>query len=340
MSSKTDTALQSTAFSGASGCAGLAKSVKFELSAAPFTVEISGATAHALSFVVTPDRNHAPHKGDANACHRFNLPADLQNCLCWRATGLLAAGPLLLPAPPASAAGKVNVLYAGSLVNLMEHGVGAGLRQGERRHLPGLCRRLERARQPDQGQAPPRRRIHQRQPQGQRRSDRRRQRRLGELVHHLRAIPARHRLQSHRANLPPTSRSKPWYEVLQEPGIKIGRTDPKLDPKGALTVTLMQQGGDVLQEPRACRRRCSARPTIPRRCCRRKRWSAACNRASSMSASSIRPRPPDAKIPAIALAARNRAEGGLHRHDPARCAERRRRRQVRGVPAWAPRDRA
>ncbi len=48
-------ALQSTAFSGAAGCAGLAKSVKFELSAAPFTVELSGTTAHAVSFVVTPD---------------------------------------------------------------------------------------------------------------------------------------------------------------------------------------------------------------------------------------------------------------------------------------------
>jgi hypothetical protein len=48
-------ALKSTAFSGASGCAGLAKSVKFELSAAPFTIELSGTAAHALSFVVTPD---------------------------------------------------------------------------------------------------------------------------------------------------------------------------------------------------------------------------------------------------------------------------------------------
>jgi len=47
--------LQSTAFSGVSGCAGIAKSVKFELTAAPFTVELSGTTAHALSFVVTPD---------------------------------------------------------------------------------------------------------------------------------------------------------------------------------------------------------------------------------------------------------------------------------------------
>lgn len=47
--------LQSTAFSGASGCAGIAKSVKFELAAAPFTVEVSSTTAHALTFVVTPD---------------------------------------------------------------------------------------------------------------------------------------------------------------------------------------------------------------------------------------------------------------------------------------------
>jgi molybdate/tungstate transport system substrate-binding protein len=33
--------------------------------------------------------------------------------------------------------------------------------------------------------------------------------------------------------------TKPWYEVLQMPGIKIGRTDAKLDPKGALTLQLL-----------------------------------------------------------------------------------------------------
>lgn len=31
-------------------------------------------------------------------------------------------------------------------------------------------------------------------------------------------------------------KKKPWYDVLQEPGIKVGRTDPTTDPKGALTV--------------------------------------------------------------------------------------------------------
>src|SRR5579863_8086883 len=37
---------------------------------------------------------------------------------------LLAAATLVLPAQTAFAAGTVNVVYAGSLVNLMEHGVG------------------------------------------------------------------------------------------------------------------------------------------------------------------------------------------------------------------------
>jgi hypothetical protein len=47
--------LQSTAFSGASGCTGVAKSVKFNLLAAPFTVELSGTPARAVGFVVTAD---------------------------------------------------------------------------------------------------------------------------------------------------------------------------------------------------------------------------------------------------------------------------------------------
>jgi molybdate/tungstate transport system substrate-binding protein len=34
-------------------------------------------------------------------------------------------------------------------------------------------------------------------------------------------------------------KKEPWYKVLEEPGIRIGRTDPKLDPKGQLTVLFM-----------------------------------------------------------------------------------------------------
>jgi molybdate/tungstate transport system substrate-binding protein len=36
-------------------------------------------------------------------------------------------------------------------------------------------------------------------------------------------------------------KNKSWYEVLAEPGLKLGRTDPKLDPKGALTIELLKR---------------------------------------------------------------------------------------------------
>jgi hypothetical protein len=48
-------ALKSFAFSGAIGCAGLRKSVKFNLATKPIVVELSGATATSISFVITPD---------------------------------------------------------------------------------------------------------------------------------------------------------------------------------------------------------------------------------------------------------------------------------------------
>jgi molybdate/tungstate transport system substrate-binding protein len=44
-------------------------------------------------------------------------------------------------------------------------------------------------------------------------------------------------------------RRKPWYEVLREPGIRIGRTDPKLDPKGRLTLELLKKASAVYKIP-------------------------------------------------------------------------------------------
>ncbi len=46
---------KSTAFSGATGCEGVRKSVKFDLTAAPFIIELSGTTARSISLVVTQD---------------------------------------------------------------------------------------------------------------------------------------------------------------------------------------------------------------------------------------------------------------------------------------------
>lgn len=44
-------------------------------------------------------------------------------------------------------------------------------------------------------------------------------------------------------------REKPWYAVLQESGLRLGRTDPKLDPKGRLTLALMKKAGEVYKIP-------------------------------------------------------------------------------------------
>ena len=36
-------------------------------------------------------------------------------------------------------------------------------------------------------------------------------------------------------------RTKPWYDVIDQPGFLIGRTDPTTDPKGVLAVTALDQ---------------------------------------------------------------------------------------------------
>jgi hypothetical protein len=46
---------KSTAFSGALGCEGIRKSVKFDLAAAPFTVELSSVKADSIKIVISKD---------------------------------------------------------------------------------------------------------------------------------------------------------------------------------------------------------------------------------------------------------------------------------------------
>jgi molybdate/tungstate transport system substrate-binding protein len=43
--------------------------------------------------------------------------------------------------------------------------------------------------------------------------------------------------------------SKPWYEALAEPGIRVGRTDPVLDPKGEKTVAAIEEAAAKLHRP-------------------------------------------------------------------------------------------
>jgi len=41
----------------------------------------------------------------------------------------------------------------------------------------------------------------------------------------------------------------PWYKVLTQSGIRVGRTDPKLDPKGVLTVEAVNNASKKLHDP-------------------------------------------------------------------------------------------
>ncbi len=43
---------------------------------------------------------------------------------------------------------------------------------------------------------------------------------------------------------------KPWYQVLTQPGILVGRTEPTLDPKGVLTVEAIDNAAGKLHDPK------------------------------------------------------------------------------------------
>jgi molybdate/tungstate transport system substrate-binding protein len=45
------------------------------------------------------------------------------------------------------------------------------------------------------------------------------------------------------------SGAKTWYQVIAEPGMRIGRTDPALDPKGVRTIILMELAEQYYHQP-------------------------------------------------------------------------------------------
>jgi molybdate/tungstate transport system substrate-binding protein len=160
---------------------------------------------------------------------------------------ILAAAGLAL-SPTAQAAGTVDVLYAGSLVNLMEHGIGPAFDTASGDHFQGFAGGSKLLANQIKGK-------------------------LRHADVFISAVPAVNKALMGAANgnwvswyvsfaqsplvigYDPSSRfaadfkSKPWYQVLQEPGIRIGRTDPKLDPKGALTVALMKKAEAFYKVP-------------------------------------------------------------------------------------------
>ncbi len=163
-----------------------------------------------------------------------------------RSAVLLATALLLTPA--FAAAADVNVLYAGSLVNLMEHGVGpafdkvtgdtfrgfGGGSNGLANQIKGKLRRGDvfisanpKVNDGLMGEA------------------------NGDWVSWYITFAQSPLVIGYNPNsrFAADLKTKPWYEVLREPGIKIGRTDPKLDPKGALTVQLLDKAEQIYHQP-------------------------------------------------------------------------------------------
>src|SRR5258708_22637643 len=155
---------------------------------------------------------------------------------------------LIAMPPAASAEGLVNVLYAGSLVNLMERSIGPAFTKASGSQFRGYAGGSNKVANEIKGEL-----------------------RRGDVF-----ISANPRVDDQLmgaangdwvrwyilfAESPlvigynPSSRfatdfkNKLWYEVLSEPGIKIGRTDPKLDPKGAFTVELLQRAEEFYKQP-------------------------------------------------------------------------------------------
>jgi molybdate/tungstate transport system substrate-binding protein len=170
-----------------------------------------------------------------------------------RVVVLIAAGLLLanLPIMSTSAflpAGRVNVLYAGSLVNLMEQGIGPAFDKTTGNQFLGYAGGSIGLANQIRGK------LHN-----------------GDVF--ISANPkVNNALMGDRngawvnwyitfaqsplgigynasSRFAADFKTKPWYQVLTEPGIKIGRSDPKLDPKGSLTLMLMKQAETFYKSP-------------------------------------------------------------------------------------------
>jgi molybdate/tungstate transport system substrate-binding protein len=165
-----------------------------------------------------------------------------------RTFGLVVLALIAGQTAAAQTAETINVLYAGSLVNLMEHGVGPSFQEATGDTFRGfaggsnaLANQIKgRLRQGDvfisanpmvdsslMGPA------------------------NGSWVSWYVSFAESPLMIGYNASsrFAADFKTKPWYEVLTEPGIRIGRTEAKLDPKGALTLQLMASAEQFYHRP-------------------------------------------------------------------------------------------
>jgi molybdate/tungstate transport system substrate-binding protein len=160
----------------------------------------------------------------------------------------LALAAALLATSARADDGTVNVLYAGSLVNLMERGVGPAFEKQTGLHIAGYAAGSTQLANEIKGKlrradvfisASPKADASLMGASG------------GDFVQWYETFGESSLLIAYnpRSRFVPDLKVKRWDLVLEEPGIRIGRTDPKLDPKGALTLDLMNRAAAAYQEP-------------------------------------------------------------------------------------------
>ncbi len=182
-------------------------------------------------------------QSNVNKRRHFGHLSRLCACLALSAILLAACGSGSASSTP-STRSKVSVLYAGSLVNLMERKIGPAFTQasgypyqGEGKGSTALANEIKgRLRFPDifiSASASSDKSL------------------MGAANGNYVAWYVPFMRTSLVLGYNPNSRfaadfsaaangTKAWYQVLQEPAMRIGRTDPALDPKGVRTVILMQ----------------------------------------------------------------------------------------------------
>jgi len=165
-----------------------------------------------------------------------------------------AAGPAAGgPAARAVATGTVSVLFAGSLAELMEHDIGASFQRADGYAFQGFAGGSTELASEIKG--------------GVRRGDVF----ISASAKADQALegPANGRWVSwystfmgsplllaynpHSRFGAELRRGVPWYRVLTQSGIRVGRTDPKLDPKGVLTVEAVENASKKLRDPSLAR---------------------------------------------------------------------------------------
>ncbi|HLX20506.1 MAG TPA: extracellular solute-binding protein [Gaiellaceae bacterium] len=161
---------------------------------------------------------------------------------------LVAVLAVLIFAPSASAAGTVTVLYAGSLVNVMEQQIGPAFSQATGYGYSGYGAGSTAVANQIKGKL-----------------------KQGDVF--ISAAPSVNRNLMGSGNgdwvtwygefataplvigFNPSSKyatafkTKPWWTVLSTPGLLLGRTDPVLDPKGVLTIQFINRASKTLGMP-------------------------------------------------------------------------------------------